>query len=133
MPHARRITALVVNLLLVHVMWVGSGFACSMPAMDHGSSAMPGMAAMDTSGTAMANMDMSAANEPSSDAPDHEPCKLPWAPDGCRSMTPCAPLAMASLPQALQSSDDTPLAIASQLALTPPSQVRAPELPPPRA
>lgn len=131
MPHARRITALVVNLLLGHVMWVGSGFACSMPAMDHGSTATPGMAAMEMSGNAMAGMDMSG--EHPSDAPDHEPCKLPWAPDGCRSMTPCAPLAMASLPQALQMADDTPLAIASQRALTPPSQVRAPELPPPRA
>lgn len=135
MRHARRMTALLVSLLLAHVTWVGSGFACRMPGMGNISDGMASMAGMDMSSTEMDGMGMAGTLEQPSGAPahDHEGCQLPWAPDGCQSMAPCAPLAMASLLQVLQVPGDVPAAVASQLVLTPPSQVRAPELPPPRA
>lgn len=135
MQHARRITAALATLLLAHMMWVGTGYACSMPEMAQGSEDMAGPAGMNMSSAEMAHMSMATMMEPSSDAPvhDHESCELPWAPNGCQSMASCAALALAVLPQPLQAQASASLRVASHFVLTPPSQVRAPELPPPRA
>lgn len=129
----RRLTAFVLTLLLAHVSWVGGGSACAMPAVGHAAAVT---ASGERSGAGMAGMDMSApAGRQSGRAPahDHAPCPLPWAPDGCQSMTTCAPLALVSYDAALRAPDGVPSSIAALAVLTPPSEVRAPELPPPRA
>jgi hypothetical protein len=134
MRRTRRLTAFFVSALFAHVLWVGSGFACVMP--DMGRSPSAAMATMVMSGADMAGMGMpDMAGSPSGEAPahDHAPCKLPWAPDGCSSMTPCAPLALASYEEPLRSPEVGPSSVARLTVLTPPSQVRTPELPPPRA
>ena len=134
MPRLTRITALFVSLLLAHLVWVGSGFACVMPGMGQSESAA--MSGMDMRGVDMAGMDMpSHAEQHQSATPahDHVPCKFPWAPDGCQSMAPCAPVALTSHAQSLRAPDSVPTSVASLVVLTPPSQVRPPELPPPRA
>ena len=134
MRRTRRLTAFILSALFAHVLWVGSGFACVMPAMGHSSSSpMPTMAMSDAN---MAGMDMpDAAGHSPGGAPahDHAPCKLPWAPDGCSSMTPCAPIALASPAEQLESPEIMPPSIERLAVLTPPSQVRTPDLPPPRA
>ncbi len=94
------------------------------------------MADMNMSRMDMPGMEMpSGPQQPAGGAPehDHAPCKFPWAPDGCQSMTPCAPLALTSYTQSLRAPDDVPSTVAPLVVLTPPSQVRPPELPPPRA
>lgn len=132
---ARRITGILASLLVAHTTWVGTGYTCSMPEMGQRAEEVPSMAGMNMSSAEMAHMDMSSVIEQRSDAPmhDHESCELPWAPDGCQSMGPCASPALASLQQPVQAPASAPLQVASRLVLTPPSQVRAPELPPPRA
>ena len=122
------------TVLFAHVLWAGSGFACVMPEMGHSSRST--MATRGMSDAQMAGMDMSevAGNSPGrAPAHDHAPCKLPWAPDGCSSMTPCAPVALASPTDPLGSPEIILPFIGRLAVLTPPSQVRAPELPPPRA
>lgn len=133
MPLSRRLTALVLSLLLAHVTWVGSGFACAMPAMGHSASAV---ATTGDTLEGMAGMAMpGATGQPTDGRPthDHAPCRLPWAPDGCQSMTTCAPLALVSYDEPLRTPDVVPASIAALAVLTPPSEVLAPELPPPRA
>lgn len=134
MRHATRLTALLVSLLFAHLMWIGSGFACVMPGTGHSEGAA--MAGMSMPGMDVADTDVpSTAQHAPDGAPqhDHAPCKFPWAPDGCQSMTPCAPLALTSHTQSLRALDAIPSSVASLLVLAPPSQVRAPELPPPKA
>ena len=134
MRRTRRVTAFFMTVLFAHVLWVGSGFACVMPEMGRSPSAA--MTTMDMSDANMAGMDMPDAtgNSPrGAPARDHAPCKLPWAPDGCSSMTPCAPIALASPTEPLGSPEMMPPSIARLAVLTPPSQVRTPDLPPPRA
>jgi hypothetical protein len=136
MLRLRRVTALVTTLLLAHLVWVGSGFACVVPATGH--SAVAVMAGMDMSGdmpTAdMVGMDMSATQHPGGESgPDHAPCTFPWAPDGCQSMAPCAPTALSSHAEALRVLHAVPSPVASLDVRTPPSVKSPPELPPPRA
>lgn len=140
MPHVRRLTALLVSLFLAHAMWVGSGFACTMPPMDQSSSTA---ATMDMSTAHMAGMDMPEMDMAGTAAPagdmgrmpshDHEPCNLPWAPDGCESMAPCGPSALASSPELAREPASVPVAVPELAVLTPPSPNRSPEPPPPRA
>ena len=134
MRHTRRVTAFFMTVLFAHVLWVGSGFACVMPETGHSSSSP--MATMGMYDPSMAGMDMpdAAGHSPGGEpAHDHAPCKLPWAPDGCSSMTPCAPIALASPTEPLGSPEIILPSIARLAVLTPPSQVRTPDLPPPRA
>ena len=134
MRRIRRVTALFLGLLLANLVWVGSGYACAMPAMEHSSAATAANA--DAMGAAMAGMDMSGMQAPTPHgAPkQHEPpCRFPWAPDGCQSMTPCAPLAVASHAFVLDMPNGMPLHVGELTMLTPPSELRRPELPPPRA
>ena len=134
MRRTRRVTAFFLTVLFAHVLWVGSGFACVMPEMGRSPSAA--MTTMAMSDANMAGMDMphAAGNSPGgAPAHDHAPCKLPWAPDGCSSMTPCAPIALASPAERLESPEIMPPSIERLAVLAPPSQVRTPDLPPPRA
>jgi hypothetical protein len=135
MSRARRFTALIVSILLGHVLWAAGGFACVPSGMGDGMSMTT--AATDSPAKEMAGMDMARGPVAPSDTPPehgHGPCSLPWAPNGCQSMVaPCAPLAIASHGDLLQTVVSGPAAVERIEFLTPPSQVRAPELPPPRA
>ena len=136
MPRLRRPTALLVSFFLVHAMWAGSGFACSMSPMGQSSRTM--MAAMDMSSADMPGMDMAGMAVPPGDmghtpSHDHEPCNLPWAPDGCDSMAPCGPTALASSPELVRVPAAVPSALSELSVLTPPSPNRSPDPPPPRA
>lgn len=132
MSSPRRLTAFALTLLLAQAAWVGSGFACALPAMGNAAAVR---ASGEPSAAALAGMTSAPAGRQFERAPayDHAPCPLPWAPDGCRSMTMCAPLALAAHDALLRAPDGVPASIAVLAVLTPPSEVRAPELPPPRA
>ena len=132
MRRTRRITALFASLLLANLTWVGSGYACAMPAMAHPSQASS--ASNGATDAEMPGMDMSAAAATPSGGSHHEqPCRLPWVPEGCQSMAPCAPAVFASHAFTLDVPNVTPVAIADLHVLEPPSEMAAPDLPPPRA
>lgn len=61
------------------------------------------------------------------------PCRFPWAPDGCQSMVPCSPAAVASTVAQVEAITARHGPITAWTWLTPPSVSSAPELPPPRA
>ena len=132
MRRLRQATGLLASVFMLHLVLVGSGFACIMPAMD----AMHGMA-MSGSHQPMGGADIAAKpGVPESDessAPADTACDFPWAPDGCQSMAPCAPTALT----VTRSVVPTPLAMHQDVAwlavLAPPSLRTPPELPPPRA
>ena len=129
----RRATAAFVVLMLTHLVWVESGFACVMPAMD----APRPVAAESMPAAPMAytdDCDQNAASSPSRPpSPEQPPCPFPWAPAGCHGMAPCAPPALAADAQAPQRVWIAPVARPASAVLVPASVVRAPELPPPRA
>lgn len=135
MPRFRRVTALLLSFLLAHVMWVGSGFACVMPAMEMGSatSAAPAMEMSDADMRAMGMLPAAPkeSGPPASD--EHADCDLPWAPAGCQSAAPCTPVANVAGGQLLGLNDQPSPGVASIVELIPPSAVRLPELPPPRS
>jgi hypothetical protein len=118
MRRARRIVAALCALLVLELVFVGSGYACSRPDA-LASMADMGMAATPPTGQPV--------------APEHQaPCRFPWAPEGCQSMVPCAPSAIA-VPS--QRAADVPPLVATVPVLfvvTPPSVASPPELPPPR-
>lgn len=125
------------NLVLLHAMWVGSGFACVMANISGSQAeAMVGtdMSAATTNGMDMPDMPR-GATESHSKTPTHQhrPCEFPWAPDGCRVATPCLALAITSPAQALRVAADAPAAVAILHVLMPPSRGHPPEPPPPRA
>ena len=131
MRRFRSVTALLVGLLFIHLTWMGSGVECIMPEMTDGGAARvaDGMAGM-------AGMNMPDASQSATDdtgAHDHERCQLPWAPEGCEGVTSCAPLSIATPAIVLDETPALPLTVGPLLVLEPPSSVRAPELPPPRA
>lgn len=138
MRRSRSVIALLTNLLLIHVMWIGTGSACVMPDVVDSHHAMAGMnmPAADMAGMDMSGMDMSDMGAPT-DAPssehDQTPCRFPWAPEGCQNMTPCAPLAIGSAQQILREVGEPPVHVATLRVLMPPSRGHAPEPPPPRA
>lgn len=141
MRHARRLAALLVSTLFVHVLWAGSGFACTVSAMagsEHSSGAP--MASMnmpdDIPDMDMAEMAMPGTTRPQAEqdpAHHHAPCQGPSAPDDCQSMMPCAPLALVSIADSPQAPGTVPSSVAALVELAPPSRVTPPELPPPRA
>ena len=136
MRRTRRITALFAVLLLANLIRVGSGFACVMPMSTDAMGSMDDDAAATSNVAAGGMADMPGMAAPARDAnPAHQdmPCKFPWAPDGCQLMTPCAPIAMASFEVSIQLPNAAPLAPDQLVVLTPPSAVRSPDLPPPRA
>jgi hypothetical protein len=118
-------------------MLVTSGFACVLPSAGHA------MAGMDMSGAAggMTGMaSMSATQDAPADSDEERspvpeaPCSFPWAPGGCGpSMAPCGPAAVTSVAVAVNSVVRAGSGPREIRALEPPSEVTAPELPPPRA
>lgn len=133
MRRARRSTAILVAILLANLTRVGSGFACVMPGPAQHSTSEAAMSTTETPSDDMANMPgMDAPQHGSSSDEQNTPCKFPWAPDGCRLMTPCAPLALASLDVGVVQRSVLPPQPELLVVLTPPSAVRAPDRPPPR-
>lgn len=134
MLRSRSAVAFLTNLLLVHVMWIGTGSACVMPSMVESHGSMAGMN-MST-GAEMPGMDLTtSAGADAAQTPDqqHAPCRFPWAPTGCESMTPCAPVAIGSTQQVLRETIEPGADVATLRVLMPPSRGHAPEPPPPRA
>ena len=133
MRRARRITAVFVALLLANLTRVGSGFACVMPGPAQPLTSDIAMSTTEAPSDDMASMPgMAAPQHGSSTDQQNTPCKFPWAPDGCRLMTPCAPLALASLDVGVVLRSVLPPQPERLVVLTPPSAVRAPDRPPPR-
>lgn len=131
----RRVAALISSLLLLQLVLVGSGFACAMP-MPMGQQSPPAANAASTAVSDMVGMDMSGSQrEASSKAPasDRSPCRFPWAPAGCQSMAPCAPVAMAQAAEVASLPVTGAYVVAALDVLTPPSRSTPPELPPPKA
>jgi len=135
-PVRRRFVGAFVHLLMLHLLLVGSGDACVLPAVAraaHSLSAADGTPAGDMTGMAM----------PSHSAPsDGRECDGSGGPPtgheqpapACQSMAPCAPAALAATPAAVER--PTTLVEAGPLGvvvLVPPSRTSAPEPPPPRA
>ncbi len=90
----------------------------------------------DMAGMDMPEMDMAGTGQKQSGKESehhHAPCDFPWAPEGCQSMAPCAPIALASITEPLRTPDAMPSSVAPAGVLTPPSIKLPPELPPPRA
>ena|SRR5437773_7553332 len=133
MRRARRITAVFVALLLANLTRVGSGFACVMSGPAQPSTSEVAISTTEAPSDDMANMSgMAAPQHGSSTDEQNLPCKFPWAPDGCRLMTPCAPLALASLDIGVVLPNVLPAQPERLVVLIPPSAVRAPDRPPPR-
>jgi hypothetical protein len=126
MPSFTRLAALFTSVLLVAFVMVTSGFACISPSNSRDMGGM-GMASTHADGSAAAPQATPDQKVPAA------PCKFPWAPDGCQSMVPCAPAALASSTAALNRGGALPERVAPSLALVPLSVTTPPELPPPRA
>jgi hypothetical protein len=112
--------------VLLQLVLVESGYACVTP--------MGGA----TQRADMAGMSMPQSADRSSSAPreqpEHEsPCRFPWAPNGCQTMAPCAPSALAVASAVVTAIAPARNAPARLVMLAPPALNSAPELPPPRA
>ena len=122
---------------MLHLILVGSGDACVLPAValaahdasaaaaPAGSRGMPGMAMPDRSGS---------SDEQECGAPRGTPAGHRLPASSCQSMAPCAPAANAATPTTVESPTVAvgagPVGVAS---LAPDSRKSAPEPPPPRA
>jgi hypothetical protein len=126
MQRPSRTAGLVMTLFLAAFVLVTSGFACIAPESSQDMTAMS-MISAHTVGDATAPDVVHVQKAPAA------PCKFPWAPDGCQSMVPCAPAALASSAAALNRGGPVPQRVASDVAVAPPSVTTPPELPPPRA
>ncbi len=108
-------------LFVLQLVFVESGYACSM---SHMGSDMDAMGAMSMPQTGHADAPTPANNQ--------APCRFPWAPGGCHSMAPCAPAALVTATPALADPPAFVAAVPVLAVLTPPSTTAPPDLPPPR-
>jgi len=127
MQRPSRLAGLFTSLFLVAFVLVTSGFACIGAV---GPQTMPAMG--------MSSAHAAGQVTPQSLAPVQKdgpgaPCKFPWAPDGCQSMVPCAPAALASATSVLDQSGLVPQRVMPAAEVTLLSVTSPPELPPPRA
>lgn len=122
----RRIVNSTLVAVLLHLVVVGSGFACGLPTHDADMPGMPGMASM-------AGMQGSVNQGAPAAGQGKSPCRLPWAPDGCQSMATCVPAAVKVVPilfvEPAEQSDHAESAYAPMFS----SLTRTPEPRPPRA
>jgi hypothetical protein len=130
MQSLSRITGLISAVFLVAFVMVTSGFACIDSA---GPDTMAKMGMTRAAANSGASVHASAATLPAPPSAPTAPCRFPWAPDGCQSMVPCAPVALRSAVVALGHINVGPERIAVGVSLTPLSVTMPPELPPPRA
>ena len=131
----RRATALLVILLLAQLTLVGSGFTCLADPMAGGGNEMASMPGMEGMAGPMSDMDGSRSNntDPRPSTPSSDSCDFPWAPQGCALMVPCAPHAIATRPVGSEAPGAPGHAELAWQLDTPPSAVRTPDTPPPRA
>jgi hypothetical protein len=123
----RRLTAIVLNVLLIQVSLVGYGATCAKPgnAMGSGTSAPMAMTHVP---------DVSpGAERACAEAATGSGCSLPCTPEGCAAMTACVAPALparATASGVVASPSDRPWGdpALGRWGLRPP-----PELPPPRA
>jgi hypothetical protein len=125
MRRLARSVASLLSLVLLQLVLVESGYACRMPTTG------------PVGASEMAGMQMPAgADHASAPAPHDQqesPCRFPWAPNGCQTMAPCAPSALATASTGIASLAATRMAPAQLVLLAPTALSSAPELPPPRA
>jgi len=121
--------ALLSAICLVISTMVTSGLACPRS----GGEEMAGMAMANTSApTFFASSQRTAAAEvPAS--PSSSPCRSSSAPMSCPTMVPCGSGAVAVQQVVVLGASREIVRVASAALLTPPSETKAPELPPPRA
>jgi hypothetical protein len=121
MHRPSRLISLSCGLLVASLVFVTSGFAC-----DSGS--QQSMTAMHMNGSGV-----DAQHNTDNSPPELPPCRFPWAPDGCQSMVPCAPVAVVSTAFRVALFADVEMSVHTSVGIAPPSERPAPELPPPRA
>ncbi len=122
--------ALFSAVFLVSSTLVTSGFACPRSG---GGEAMTGMAMATTSAriSSASNQLIAAAEVPAS--PSSSPCRSSSAPASCQTMVPCGSGAVAVQHVVGSGVPREILRVASAAVVTPASETKAPELPPPRA
>jgi hypothetical protein len=125
----RRATALTLALLLIQLVLVGGGFSCEDVDDVGATTANVGMA--DMRGMTMDG----AAENPSSESRESNPapCNLPWAPNGCTLMIPCAPHAVTAQVQPIYGVEPANQAAVALEIAAPLSAIIALDTPPPRA
>jgi hypothetical protein len=111
MHWGRRVLAALSAALVLQLVFVGSGYACSR----------------SDGRASMADMGMGSTDQ------HHVPCRFPWAPDGCQNMVPCAPAAIAVPTNGVLDLQPLVAPVLVLSVVTPPSVNSPPELPPPRA
>jgi len=122
--HRSRIIAFASSLLLIGLVMATSGFVCDSTSIG---------------GASMSGMDMGAsqhsatADSPRVPGAPAVPCRLPWAPGGCTSMVLCSHSAVAATGIGIEPLVEITQRTFTMVAVAPPSETPAPELPPPRA
>lgn len=125
--------ALLLGVVLLHLVFVESGYACQMLPSVMSAPAGARMDAGVRTGMQM-TAGSAAAVAPGSDPAQHRPpCRFPWAPDGCQFAGPCAPAALASGVVILRPTASARSAPPRAAPLAPTFLRLPPELPPPRA
>jgi len=120
---------MLLGVVLLHLTFVESGYACQMPA-----GAMSGpVAARMQMGMQMAAGGGIASPTGATPTQQHSPCRFPWAPDGCQSAAPCAPVALVSGAVTLRPITSTQSAPSRVAPLARTFLRLPPEPPPPRA
>lgn len=123
----RRFAALLSILLLVQLTLAGSSAACVAHEADGDPASLDG-GSMSHASPASAGQEAPASG---SSAPDG--CDLPWALGTCATMASCAPCVLPSAPVRPATAIGMAIRAAARPLLAPPTPVRVPELPPPRA
>lgn len=110
---------------------VQPGYGCGVAPS--GSMPMPAPTTMPM-GDGQMGMAQPPRDASSRSESDHQaPCRLPWVPDGCQAMAPCAPSAVVTAPVSLPQLTLAPADMRILAVLEPSSVSYLPELPPPRA
>lgn len=122
--------ALFAAISLVSSTLVTSGFACLRSDSD---GAMADMAMASTSAPISSAWSQRSAPGEAPVSPSSAPCQSPWGPTSCQTMVPCSNAAVAAQQIVVSDASREMVRVASAATLTPPSETKAPEPPPPRA
>ena len=118
----RRLTGLLVAILMLHLTLVGADFSCAQHG-DRGTVSHH-QATRSHAGMTAAAVEASATEQP---------CQTPTQPECCRAMTSCAINATLGVPGDTQDRPVVREAIVSALMRIPRSPITAPDPPPPKA
>lgn len=142
MPRLRRLTAVLVHVLMLHLLLVGGGDACVLPAV---TAALHNAVAGAVAGTVapgavtMAGMqdgsvhEVGACDAPSSESPGER--SRPGPAPVCQTLAPCAPAALPATVAPVRERATARVCVATtgHVERAPAARVTAPEPPPPRA